>query len=101
MAVVRIKDVSDWSNTVRIDRRTKWGNPYAIGVNGRTREQVIAMYRSWLWDQLHMSDGLITLEDLQELAGKDLACWCAPHACHGHVLEKAVAWACSDDDVGA
>ncbi len=38
-------------NTVLVDRRTKWGNPWRTGRSG-TREEVIARYRADLWRSL-------------------------------------------------
>ena len=35
-------------DVVRIDRRTRWGNPFVIGRHGN-REEVIERYRAWLW----------------------------------------------------
>jgi hypothetical protein len=32
---------------VRIDRWTKWGNPFRINVDG-TREEVISAYEKWI-----------------------------------------------------
>ncbi len=78
------------NNTVLIDRRTKWGNRFRIGRDG-TREQVIARYRADLWGRIR--SGAVALEDLAELDGRRLACWCVPQACHGHVLARAAAWA--------
>jgi len=66
---------------VRIDRRTKWGNPFRIGPDG-TRAEVIAKYRSWIQTQPQL------LSSLEELRGKRLGCWCAPLACHGHILAE-------------
>ena len=77
-------------NTVLIDRRTKWGNPFRIG-KGQDREQAIARYREYLWRRIRA--GEIPLEDLAELDGCWLACWCEPLPCHGDVLAKAAAWA--------
>lgn len=71
-------------DVVRIDRRSKWGNPYRIGPDG-SRADVIAAYRRWVLDRPEL------LEDLGELEGKRLACWCAPQACHGDVLAELVA----------
>ena len=65
---------------VRIDRRTKWGNPFEIGKDG-TREEVVAKYEAWL-----LSKPDLMLAAKLELAGKDLVCWCAPLPCHGDVL---------------
>jgi Domain of unknown function (DUF4326) len=28
------------------------------------------------------------INDIHELRGKDLACWCAPEACHGDLLRR-------------
>ena len=39
------------NNTVRIDRRTKWGNPWRAGPDG-SREEVIARYRADLWRRI-------------------------------------------------
>jgi len=44
---------------------------------------VIKKYTDWIYKQpdlLHMAR--------DELKGKILACWCAPEACHGHVLAR-------------
>jgi len=79
-------------NTVLVDRRTKWGNRFRIGRDG-TREQVIARYRADLWGRIRT--GEITLEELAELDGMQLACWCDPQPCHGHVLARVAAWAAS------
>lgn len=71
---------SSWpAEAVRIDRKTKWGNPFEVGVDG-TREEVIARYEAWLQTQPQL------LTALPELRGRDLVCWCHPLACHGDVL---------------
>ena len=77
-------------NTVLIDRRTKWGNPFRIGRDG-SREQVIACYRADLWRRIQA--GEVTLEELAELDGCWLACWCEPLPCHGDVIARAAEWA--------
>ncbi|MXY41564.1 MAG: DUF4326 domain-containing protein [Rhodospirillaceae bacterium] len=77
-------------NTVLIDRRTKWGNPFRIGRDG-LREEVIARYREDLWRRIRA--GEIPLEELAELDGCWLACWCEPLPCHGDVLARAAEWA--------
>ena len=79
------------NGAVRIDRRTKWGNPYRIGP--ATREEVIERYRRWLWRRIRT--GEVSLEELAALDGKRLACHCAPLPCHGEVLARAAAWAAS------
>jgi len=59
---------------------SKWGNPFRIGRDG-SREEVIAKYADWLDGMIH--NGRL---DLDELVGKDLACWCVPEPCHGDIL---------------
>ena len=74
-------------NVVNIGRRngryklpeSKWHNPYRIGPDG-DRAQVIDKYREYIQTRPDL------LAALPELAGKRLACWCAPEACHGDVL---------------
>ena len=79
-------------NSIRIDRATLWGNPFAMKDKSEAeRRKVIAQYKNWLWGQIQ--DGRVTIEELAELHGKDLYCWCHPSACHGDILEKAAEWA--------
>lgn len=61
---------------VYIGRPSKWGNPFVIGKDG-TREEVLALYRTWVATQ--------TLP-FSELRGLTLGCWCAPYPCHGDIL---------------
>ena len=75
---------------VLIDRRTDWGNPFRIGADG-DRDTVIALYRDDLWHRIRI--GNLGLEELAQLAGCRLACWCDPLPCHGHVLARAALWA--------
>mgnify|MGYP000225669214 CR=1 FL=1 len=64
-----------------IGRGSKWGNPFVIGTDGN-REQVIAKYKQWITQ----GNGKHLLNDLHELHGKTLGCFCKPQACHGDVL---------------
>lgn len=64
---------------VRIDRTSKWGNPFRIGIDG-TRDEVIQKYREWILNRPEL------IEQVPELSGKRLGCWCSPDACHGDVL---------------
>ena len=66
-------------DAVYVGRPSKWGNPYKIGRDG-TREQVILKYRHFIENDLDHP------EWLDELKGRDLACWCAPLPCHADVL---------------
>ena len=71
------------ANDVRIDRRTKWGNPYRVGTDG-SREEVIARYRAYVLSRPDL------MAALPELCGKRLLCHCAPLPCHGDVLADLV-----------
>jgi hypothetical protein len=64
---------------VRIDRKSKWGNPYRMR-SERERMDVIKKYTYYLLDSE-------LVNDLHELEGKWLACWCYPKPCHGNVLK--------------
>ena len=86
--IVNLRNVVD--PHVRIDRQTKWGNPFVTGKHG-SREEVIELYREQLWKWI--KGGHVQLEELAELRNKQLACWCAPLPCHGEVLERAAEWA--------
>ena len=76
---------------VRVDRRTRWGNPFRSGP-GAGRDEVVERYRRHLWGQIRRGD--VALEDLAALAdARGLACWCAPRRCHAEVLARAACWA--------
>lgn len=62
-------------NTVKVDRTTRWGNPW-------TRENSGAVD-----PVLRFACETAPLLDLAPLRGKNLACWCQPGAsCHADVL---------------
>lgn len=75
---------------VYIGRPSKWGNPFTHIQDGKTlaqyvvgsREEAIEAYEVWLLRQPEL------LEQLRELTGKTLGCWCHPKSCHGDVLVK-------------
>ena len=62
-------------NTVKVDRATKWGNPWTFENSGNVHPAVrFACETAPLWD-------------VSELAGKNLACWCRiGNPCHADVL---------------
>lgn len=69
-------------------RGSIWGNPFVIGEHGN-RDEVIQRFAEWLPTQPKLMD------QVHELHGKTLGCFCAPQRCHGDVLaefaEKAFA----------
>lgn len=98
---VQLKRTKGWrmpANTVKVDRTTKWGNPFVPGkpapvgpLKGSMVVDVrhsLMLYRSFA----PLNLALVTAA-CAELAGKNLACWCAkddPYedACHAAVLMK-------------
>lgn len=75
-------------------KQSKFANPYKLSKD-EPRGATIARYRVWLWSQIR--SGKITLQDLLDLDGKDLVCFCKqPNkevACHCDVILAAVQWA--------
>lgn len=76
---------------VLIDRTTMWGNPFIIGIDG-SRNEVIIKFDQWL-------DGIILqdykqkerqdiLDNIKQLRGQRLGCWCKPKPCHGEILAR-------------
>jgi hypothetical protein len=58
--------------------QSKWHNRFKVGRDG-TLEEVLIKYEQDLYER-----GLIN--NIHELRGCDLACWCAPAPCQGDVL---------------
>ena len=67
---------------IYIGRPGKWGNPFPIGSD--TRETVLEKFETYLLTRPDL------LEQLSELEGKVLGCWCKPEACHGDILVKYI-----------
>lgn len=86
---IQLKRTKGWrmpSNTVKVTRPGKWGNPFKVGdIDERTRGQIgstetaVALFQKQLdWN---------TRSDISELRGKNLACWCKIGSpCHADVL---------------
>ena len=88
-------------DAINVARTTKWGNPFnwrdadpdTIPANA-AKWYAVESFRTWLTrpgvidtnDDISIRRQWI-LEHIQELAGKDLACWCRPdEPCHADVL---------------
>ena len=87
---------ADVERRVYVARPSVLGNPFKIGRDG-SREQVIARYRAWLWQQLQQADSpqRRELEVLLEQARRQplaLQCWCHPLPCHADVIRAALLW---------
>lgn len=73
-----------------VGRPTIWGNPFSHKPGGyvkptnivATREEAVEKFREYAKTNKRI------LETLHMLKGKTLACWCAPKACHAHVLAE-------------
>ena len=68
---------------VYIGRPSKWGNPFSEGKDG-TRAEVIEKYREYIMSNKEL------LDQLDELEGKVLGCWCKPLPCHGDVFVELI-----------
>jgi hypothetical protein len=68
-------------NTVKVDRSTKWGNPFVCVTKARS----VSRFREWLQNTNAGKD--MKRKAAAELRGKNLACWCKPdEPCHADVL---------------
>lgn len=87
--VLNIRDLghaASWpADVVRVDRRSKWGNPNPIG-RGMSRWRSLRLYRYWLIAQLRIDPAF-----LEPLRDHRLACWCAPLDCHAEIILEALA----------
>jgi len=55
---------------------SKWKNPYKASLG---QDECLRLYREHI-----LTSGLIN--DIEELRGKQMGCWCKPESCHGDVL---------------
>ncbi len=60
---------------VKVDRSTRFGNPYKVGACARDQAHAVELYRDWLHSEA--GERLLALAK-ERLTGKDLACWCKP-----------------------
>lgn len=80
---MKIVNINENDYDVFIGRPSKWGNPFKIGMDG-DRLEVIRKYEKYIRNNKKL------LEDLPELEGKILGCYCKPRKCHGDVLVKLI-----------
>ena len=74
-------------------------NPYSHKSNARadrrsvaSRDEVVEMYRVWLWERICANDEAVLAELRQVTPTTALICWCAPKRCHCEVISKAADW---------
>jgi hypothetical protein len=97
-ARIQLRRTKGWripANTLKVDRTTKWGNPFKIGevcthpmtgkrVHVADRSKAIALFHEYLASPTGRE---IVKATKRELHGKNLACWCKIGAqCHADVL---------------
>lgn len=102
-------------NTIKVDRTTRWGNPFTVadaidtGYAGKETVQqfVVDCFRDWIglsssgrnWWQGPVSDlrRAVIINEIGFLKGKNLACWCRPdQPCHADVLLHHANIVCSE-----
>lgn len=94
---IRLSRAKGWKmppNTVKVDRSTRWGNPWPVGDEGplgRTApdaEGAVGFFRAMLRDpEMRAAAGYPSDAEIRDaLRGKNLACWCAWPHCHADVL---------------
>ena len=83
--VLNIKRIKgSWpENTVRVDRRSLWGNPFVMRNDSEAERKRVCdafeeMAANWL------PETIAALK--KDLKGKSLACWCTPKRCHADTL---------------
>jgi hypothetical protein len=82
-------------NTVSVARPGRWGNQFRVGVGGDAAE-CVRLFAQSMMPYRHggpVTDYYISAANLEaveeELAGKNLACWCPlDQPCHADVLLK-------------
>ena len=95
---IQLKRTKGWKmppNTVKVDRTTKFGNPFVVGKpGGAYTAKVIDRRHAWqLYGSVARDNEALVAAAKIELRGKNLACWCPiptepyePDCCHAAVL---------------
>lgn len=85
-----VVSLRDTKFCVRIDRATKWGNPFPA----EGRDNASLDYAKWLRDG-GVAEGYKcnyiakqVLADIESLRGTQVGCWCSPRRCHGEILVR-------------
>ena len=60
--------------------KSKWANPFSVKKYGL--EKCLLLYENYIRNAPSLYD------QLYELDGKELGCWCHPKSCHGDILVK-------------
>lgn len=82
---IQLRRVKGWrmpANTLKVDRSTKWGNPFYAHGDGIRMDRALAvrLFERHLEQCGGYTNGkkpsVTLLQIRRELAGKNLACWC-------------------------
>ena len=89
---IQLKRSKGWkmpANAVKVDRTTRWGNPFTVADCGSVAIAV-ASHGRWMRGEIAAPGGADppTAEAIRgALGGRDLACWCPAHGpCHADLL---------------
>jgi hypothetical protein len=97
---IQLRRAKGWrlpANTIVVSRPTKWGNPFIVGQHG-TQAECVRLFTLLVCGYWCISTDAPCADEqkrfmahakahLNELRGKNLACWCRPGTpCHADVL---------------
>lgn len=84
--LINLHDLDDTASITRVDRTSRFGNPYTLIEDGGeyTREESVSEYR--LWFAYEVANNEEFRDAVEDLHGETLGCWCVPEDCHGDVL---------------
>lgn len=117
---IQLKRTKGWripENTIKVDRSTRYGNPWSVKetleknlfVPSEVPRVCVECFRAWLsdkgtqYEKFPLYEKLkdrrqVILDSLPELKGKNLACWCSGEFCHADVLLELAnkeSWLCT------
>ena len=98
---IQLRRAKGWrlpENAVNCARPGPWGNPFVVGRDG-TREDCVRLHKTLMCGYVCLTCKA-TIEEqkaaleysvahIDELRGKDLACWCKGKPCHCDTLIEA------------
>ena len=94
---VRLSRAKGWrmpAHTVKVDRSTRWGNPWSIekarevgytGTDAELRRMCVSVFDNACDKRLPAVEAITA--NIEQLRGKNLACWCPiDEPCHADIL---------------
>lgn len=91
----RIVNRQTSSYDVYIGRPSRWGNPFTHRPDVAAKHPDLVLVDSLKeaierYEEYLVLDRPDLLDELDELKGRTLGCWCKPGPCHGDVLVKLI-----------